>query len=163
MAATETSAVPPLDIRVDDLTSAPIAAFLAEHLRDMHATSPPESVHALDLAGLRQPTITFWSVWSHDELRGCAALKHLDERHAELKSMRTAPQHRGKGLGGQILQFVMEEARRRGYRRLSLETGSQPYFLPARSLYAARGFLPCPPFGPYTDDPNSVYMTRELG
>ena len=151
-----------LQIRSDDLSDPRIAEFLADHLRDMYATSPPESVHALDLAGLKKPEISFWTVWDDNELVGCGALKRLDAEHAELKSMRTALTRRKQGLGKLILQFILQEARRRGYRRMSLETGSMKFFEPARSLYASYGFKNCEPFADYKEDPNSVFMTMSL-
>jgi len=151
-----------VEIKVDDLTDPRIAALLQEHLDDMYRTSPPESVHALDLAKLRTPEITFWSVWLGSELVGCGALKHLDAEHAELKSMRTPNAHRRKGVGKIILDHILSEARQRGYRRISLETGSMDFFEPARRLYASYGFLPCKPFADYWDDPNSFFMTRTL-
>lgn len=151
-----------LEIRVDDLSDPRIATFLADHLKDMYATSPPESVHALDLTGLKKPEITFWSVWRGTNLVGCGALKRLDSKHVELKSMRSSPAHRREGIGRTILEFILNEARLAGYRRMSLETGSQPFFEPARSLYASYGFTYCSPFSDYKDDPNSVFMTREL-
>ncbi len=151
-----------LEIHGDDLSDPRIAQFLTEHISDMRAVSPPESKHALDLDGLRQPEITFWSVWSAGALVGCAALKHLSPTHAELKSMRTAASVRRSGVATHILQFIVAEARRRGYQRLSLETGAMPFFAPARALYAKHGFQPCPPFNGYTDDPNSVFMALEL-
>jgi putative acetyltransferase len=128
----------------------------------MYSVSPPESVHALDLEGLRRPEITFWSVWSGTELAGCGALKQLSQEHAEIKSMRTAEAHRRRGVASKLVKHIMKEAQQRGYRRLSLETGSQPYFEPARTLYASFGFRPCGPFQGYVEDPNSVFMTREL-
>ena len=151
-----------LEIRVDDLSDPRIAEFLADHLRDMYATSPPESVHALDLSGLKKPGITFWSAWNGTALVGCGALKRLDSQHVELKSMRTSPAHRRTGIGRTILEFILNEARVAGYRRMSLETGSQPFFEPARSLYSSYDFTYCGPFADYRDDPNSVFMTRAL-
>lgn len=151
-----------MEIRVDDLRSAEIAALLQEHLDDMKLHSPPESIHALDLEKLRQPGITFWSLWQGDELMGCGAIKQLDPTHGEIKSMRTSSRHRRKGVAAAMLQHILEEAQRRGYRRLSLETGSPAAFVPARELYARFGFRPCGPFADYTDDPYSVFMTREL-
>jgi putative acetyltransferase len=151
-----------VDIRLDDLSDPRIAEFLEEHLRDMRSVSPPESVHALDLERLKKPEIAFWSFWSGPELVGCGALKRLDAEHAELKSMRTATSYRRKGLGKIILEHIMDEARRRGYRRMSLETGSMSFFEPARSLYASYGFVRCPPFANYREDPYSVCMTRSL-
>ena len=149
-------------IRVDDLAGAEIRGLLAEHLRSMHEFSPPESVHALDIDGLRRPEITFWTAWSEAELLGCGALKELDPAHGEIKSMRTAAAHRRKGVGRAMLQHIVAEARRRSYSRLSLETGSMRAFEPARKLYESFGFTYCAPFADYSDDPNSVFLTRTL-
>jgi len=149
-------------IRVDDLSGPEIRALLEEHLREMHALSPPESVHALDLDALRGPEITFWTVWSGGELLGCSALKELDAAHGEIKSMRTSSAHRNKGVARATLAHIISEARQRSYARLSLETGSMHAFEPARSLYASFGFTYCPPFADYVEDPNSVFMTRAL-
>jgi len=151
-----------MEIRLDDLTGAPVRALLAEHLENMHALSPRESVHALDAAALCKPDITFWSVWSGAELLGCGALKELDPLHGEIKSMRTVQAHRRRGVGRAMLQHIMDEARRRRYARLSLETGSMAAFEPARRLYESFGFGYCPPFSSYADDPNSVFLTRTL-
>lgn len=149
-------------IEIDDLTRPEVHALLADHLADMHATSPAESVHALDLTGLRRPDVTMWTLWDDGALLGCAALRELSPDAGEIKSMRTVAEARGRGLGRLLLEHVITEAQRRGYRRLSLETGSQDFFAPARRLYARHGFIECPPFGDYTLDPNSVYMTREV-
>jgi len=151
-----------MHIRLDDLTGPEVRALLEEHLAGMHALSPPESVHALDLAGLRKPDVTFWTAWEDDALVGCGALKELDARHAEVKSMRTASAHRRKGVARAMLAHIMAEARGRAYERLSLETGSMAAFEPARRLYESFGFRYCGPFADYVDDPNSVFMTREL-
>jgi len=151
-----------MEIRLDDLGGAEIRALLAEHLRNMHQLSPPESVHALDLTALLKPDITFWTIWSDRELLGCGALKELTPEHGEIKSMRTATAHRGKGVGRAMLQHIMAEARRRSYVRLSLETGSMAAFEPARRLYESFGFTYCPPFADYAEDPNSVFLTRTL-
>ena len=151
-----------LEIRLDDLTDPRIGAFLEDHLRDMRAVSPPESKHALDLAGLRQPDIRFWSAWHGDRLVGCVALKKLDAHHGELKSMRIAPNARRGGLARQLLAHVLDAALADGLRRISLETGSMAFFAPARALYAAHGFVGCAPFGNYRADPNSVFMTLPL-
>lgn len=148
-----------IQIREDDLRGAEIARLLQEHLEDMARHSPPESIHALDLEGLRAPGITFWTAWQGDELVGCGALKELDPQHGEIKSMRTARTHLRKGVAAQMLQHIVEEARRRRYRRLSLETGSMAAFAPARRLYDRFGFAACGPFGDYREDPNSVFMT----
>lgn len=151
-----------MEIRVDDLRGPEIALLLEEHLRHMRRISPPESVHALDLGALRRPEITFWTVWDGAELAGCGAIKELDPRHGEIKSMRTAAAHLRQGVASAMMRHILQEAARRVYRRLSLETGSMAAFVPARSLYARFGFRECGPFADYVDDPNSVFMTREL-
>ena len=151
-----------MNIKRDDLRGLETAALLNEHLADMAAASPPESCHALNLGGLRQPEVTFWSVWEGPELLGCGALKELDAGHAEIKSMRTAQTHRGKGVGTLMLQHLLTEAGRRGYRRLSLETGSMAFFEPAHRLYRRFGFETCEPFASYVEDPNSLFMTKVL-
>ncbi|HEV2708143.1 MAG TPA: GNAT family N-acetyltransferase [Pyrinomonadaceae bacterium] len=151
-----------MDIKIDDLSGSEIHELLQEHLRNMHLHSPPESVHALDIEALRSPEITFWTVWENGELLGCGALKELDSRHAEIKSMRTSARHLRKGVAKTLLQHIIDEARRRGYSRLSLETGSMEAFAPARQLYAGFGFTYCEPFADYVEDPYSVFMTREL-
>ncbi len=116
----------------------------------------------LDLPGLRRSEVTFWSLWDGPALAGCGALKELDALHGEIKSMRTASAYQRRGIGAQMLQHLIAEARRRGYRRLSLETGSMEYFAPARKLYARFGFVTCPPFASYTEDPNSIFMMKAL-
>lgn len=151
-----------LQIVVDPLDGPEVAALLREHLEDMYRLSPPESVHALDLAKLRRADVTFWSAWTGGELLGCAALRELDGWHGEVKSMRTTPAHRRSGVGAALLQRVLDEAVGRGYRRLSLETGTQPEFAPARALYARFGFTSCGPFADYVEDPYSAFMTRAL-
>jgi putative acetyltransferase len=151
-----------MDIRQDDLSGPAIIALLQEHLDDMHCITPAGSVHALDLAGLRMPAITFWSAWREQELLGCAALKELDSRSGEIKSMRTARPHRGKGVAAALLRHIIGVAAQRQYQVLKLETGSFPAFAPARSLYLRHGFEFCGPFAGYRDDPNSVYMELML-
>ena len=151
-----------MQIRVDDLTSPQVIRLLQEHLQDMTRHSPPESIHALNLDALRKPEITFWSVWQGDELMGCGALKRLDAAHGEIKSMRTASAHLREGVAAAMLRFVIEEAMRRGYRRLSLETGAMQAFAPAHRLYAGFGFEFCGPFAEYAEDPYSVFMTKAL-
>lgn len=151
-----------MEIRVDDLTGDTVQALVLEHLSEMLAGSPPESVHALSTDGLRRPDVTFWTAWEHDELLGCGALKELDGGHGEVKSMRTAAAHLRKGVARRMLQHIVDEAKRRGYRRLSLETGSMESFLPARSLYESFGFRYCAPFATYKEDPYSAFMTKEL-
>jgi putative acetyltransferase len=151
-----------MHIELDDLSRPEIAELLKEHLASMFVHSPPESVHALPIEGLRSPDITFWSVWENGELLGCGALKELDPQHGEIKSMRTASAHLRKGVARAVLRQIITEAKRRGYRRLSLETGSMAAFEPARRLYATCGFSYCEPFRDYANDPNSVFMTMEL-
>lgn len=151
-----------LVVAVEDPDQPDVRALLEEHLRDMYATSPAESVHALDLAGLTHPAITFWTARTGDALLGCGALRHLDEGHGEVKSMRTRPDARGRGVGATVLRAIVDEAVRRGYARLSLETGSQDFFAPARSLYRRHGFTDCPPFADYAEDPSSVFLSRVL-
>lgn len=151
-----------MNIRLDDLRGAGIHALLEEHLRDMHAVSPPESVHALDLSALRHASIAFWCAWSGDELLGCGALKELGPSHGEIKSMRTVSAHRRKGVARAMLAHIVAEARVRSYRHLSLETGSMAAFAPAQKLYRSFGFTFCAPFAGYVEDPNSVFMTRVL-
>lgn len=146
----------------DDLTGPEIVNLIGEHLRNMHRLSPPESIHALGLEKLRQPDITFWTVWDGSELMGCGALKQLDLKHGEIKSMRTAAAHLRKGVASVMLRHILGEAKQRGYSRVSLETGAAIAFEPARQLYARHGFLGCGPFGDYRPDPNSVFMTLEL-
>jgi putative acetyltransferase len=153
---------PTLRIEPGGLTRPEVHDLLAAHLADMHATSPAESVHALDLTGLQSPEVTFWTVWSDEELLGCGALKQLDAEHGEIKSMRTAPHARGMGVASRVLDHILTEAKSRGYERLSLETGTQAFFEPARRLYQRFGFVECPPFGDYRLDPNSVFMTRTV-
>src|SRR5215831_18788623 len=151
-----------MDIRLDDLSGPEIRALLQEHLDNMHALSPPESVHAMDIAKLRRPDITFWTVWSGNDLLGCGALRELSPWHGEVKSMRTAQAHRRRGAGRAVLAHIIDEAQRRAYERLSLETGAMAAFAPAHRLYESFGFSFCGPFGDYVDDPNSVFMTKEL-
>ena len=148
--------------RIDDLQDPRIAQLLEEHLEDMHRTSPPESVHALDLDKLRQPEITFWSLWVGDDLAGCGAIKRLSEDHAEIKSMRTANSHRGKGYGAAMLEHIINHAQASGLKRLSLETGTPDFFIPAQQLYSKYGFEICGPFGDYSLDPYSVFYTKAL-
>lgn len=150
-------------IAIDSPVSADVRGLLDEHLSEMHATSPPESVHALDHSALLAPSITFWT--ARDEtgaLLGCVALSELTPAHGEVKSMRTAAPARGRGVGAALVRHVLAEARTRGYTRLSLETGTQEFFAPARRLYARHGFTKCGPFADYRPDPFSTFMTLTL-
>lgn len=151
-----------IEIRVDDLRGPEIAQLLETHLAHMRAISPPESVHALDLDKLRKPDITFWTVWRGNELVGCGALRELDPYHGEIKSMHTTADARGLGIGRKMVEHILTTARERGYTRLSLETGATEDFIAARTLYQSFGFVPCPPFGDYFEDPFSAHMTLKL-
>lgn len=150
-------------IRADDLTGEEILGLLAAHLVEMRAFSPACSVHAMPAERLREPDVTFWSIWDGDQLAGCGALKRLDDRHGEIKSMRAAPAYRGRGAGAAMLRHIVAQAQRRGYRRLSLETGRAPVFDAAIALYARHGFIECDAFADYPDDdPFSLFMIRTL-
>lgn len=152
----------PLRFHLDDLSGEPTRALIAKHLAGMHASSPPESVHAFDIDKLRQPGVTFWSAWLGEEIAGCGALKRLDAQRGELKSMRVADTFLGRGVGRAMLEHLIVEARKRGLRSLWLETGSSAAFIPALRLYESAGFVRCGPFDGYTDDPFSVFMTRAI-
>ncbi|MBF6241818.1 GNAT family N-acetyltransferase [Nocardia otitidiscaviarum] len=150
-------------IIVDDLTDPRVIALLEAHVAEMLDNSPEDSMHALDLDGLRKPEITCWTVWDGADLAGCGALKELDATHGEIKSMRTIGARRGRGVGGMLLRHIVEQAAGRGYERLSLETGAADFYLPAVRLYQRHGFTHCGPFADYAADPHSVFMTRSLG
>jgi putative acetyltransferase len=169
-------------IQADDLTGPEIIALLQQHLNDMHLTSPPESVHALDLTGLRAAEVSFWTLWvsqqaqsfnespltessatESEQLAGCGALKQLDAQTAEIKSMRTAEAFRRQGVAARMLEHLITVAGERGYQQLYLETGSMAYFAPARAMYQRFGFIECGPFADYVEDPNSVFMVKHLG
>ncbi|ENJ1749681.1 TPA: GNAT family N-acetyltransferase [Vibrio parahaemolyticus] len=149
-------------IEIDNLERQQVLALLEEHLQDMYATSPPESVHALDVSKLKLPSITFWTGWDGDQLLGCVAMSQLEDGHAELKSMRTTPSARKQGVASRLLNHVIEQAKHQGIQRLSLETGSMAFFEPAHRLYEKHGFVYCEPFGDYQPDPNSRFMTLAL-
>lgn len=153
---------PAIRIEVDDPAAPDVRALLEEHLRSMHQLSPPESVHALDVESLKRPDVTFWTVRDGVRLLGCGALKQLDPSHGEIKSMRTPAANRRQGAGRAVLEHVIAVARERGYRRLSLETGTNEAFVPAQTLYRSFGFEPCEPFGDYRPDPHSAFMTLRL-
>ena len=152
----------PLHFLVDDLSGAAIRALIARHLAGMHASSPASSVHAFDVERLRQPGVTFYSAWLGDALAGCGALQRLDDARGELKSMRVADAFLGRGVGRAILLHLVAEARALGLVSLWLETGSTAPFTPALRLYESAGFVRCGPFGGYSDDPFSVFMTRAI-
>jgi len=151
-----------MEIKRDDLAGGEVISLLEEHLADMYATSPAESVHALDIDALKSPTITFYSCWENGELLGCAALRELDANHVELKSMRTATNARNLGVASTLLQHLLTVATERYYQQISLETGSMDFFKPARALYKKFGFEYCGPFGDYQLDANSRFMSRNV-
>jgi putative acetyltransferase len=151
-----------LRIEDDDLTRPEVQALLREHLENLATLSPVESMHALDIDQLRQPDVTFWTVWSGPDLLACGALRQLSPSHGEIKSMRTAAAHQRRGAARALLRHILDEARRRSYQRLSLETGTASAFEPAHRLYESFGFEPCGPFGEYVEDPNCRYFSREL-
>jgi putative acetyltransferase len=139
-----------------------VPTLLAHHLDTARAETARGSAHALDLSGLRSPDVQFWSAWDGDCVIAVGALKRLSESHGEIKSMHTQQLHRRKGVGGVMLRHIIAAAEQLGLSRLSLETGSWPYFTPARELYKRHGFVECPPFANYVADPNSVFITLEL-
>jgi putative acetyltransferase len=155
-----------MQIRLDDLQDSRVHNLLRLHLAEMAPTAPAESRHALDLSGLKAPSVSFWCVWDasggNETLAGFGALKALTDDHAEVKSMRTAPTHLRSGVASKVLTHLLNEAQRRGFKRVSLETGSMDYFAAARALYERFGFSPCGPFADYKLDPNSVFMTKQI-
>jgi putative acetyltransferase len=151
-----------MQIIVDNLEGQPIIQLLAEHMQDMQSSSPPESVHALDIEALKATDITFWSAWEDEELLGCAALKEISPTVGEIKSMRTASAHHRKGVASMLVNTIIETSLERGYKQLFLETGSMAEFDAARLLYTRFGFTLCPPFSHYEEDPNSLFMIRQL-
>ncbi len=153
-----------MSIRIEpaNLDTPEFAALIDTHAELMLSLSPPGSCHFLPMDGLRTPDVTVWEMRDGETLIGCGALKQLSETHGELKSMHTLADRRGGGLGRKMLDFILAEARRRGYQRISLETGSMDGFKPSRTLYQSAGFDICPPFEDYVEDPNSVYMTLDL-
>ncbi len=146
----------------DDLTGTAITELLSFHLQEMHRWSPACKVHAMPVERLREPDVTFFSAWAVDRLAACGALKELDARRGELKSMRAAPEFRGQGAGQAVLVYLLERARERGYHWLGLETGNAEPFIPARKLYEKFGFRACPPFGDYVSDDFSLCMEMQL-
>ncbi|MCL1113144.1 GNAT family N-acetyltransferase [Shewanella basaltis] len=149
-----------MEILLDGLQDPGVIELLQVHLADMYATSPPESVHALDIDALSHSSITFWCAKRQGEVIGCVAIKELNKTHGEIKSMRTSAAARNQGVATALLLHLLDEAKRRGYQQLSLETGSMDFFAPARRLYQRHGFEYCGPFADYQADPNSLFMTR---
>ena len=150
-------------ISIDDPRADDVRALLDRHLEFAHSTTPPEDVFALDVDGLADAAVTFFSYRADGQVLGVAALKRIDDQHGEIKSMHTAKEARGRGIARALVDHVVGVARERGYRRLSLETGAGPAFEPARRLYASAGFTPCEAFGDYTPSPRSAYLTLRLG
>ena len=151
-----------IEFRVDDLTSLATQALVRHHLDGMHANSPQDSVHALDVDKLRQPGVIFWTGWVDDDIAVMGALKRLDSENGEIKSMRVADAFLGTGAGRAMLEHIVAEARKMGLTTLWLETGSTDAFIPAIKLYESSGFSVCGPFADYKLDPFSVFMTRRL-
>jgi putative acetyltransferase len=152
-----------MKIKDNGLDDPRVQTLLAHHFNTARAETSPGSAHALDLNGLRQPDIAFWSGWNGEHVIAIGALKRLSRFEGEIKSMHTEQSYRRKGAGRMMLQHIIAKARQMELSRLSLETGSQPYFGAARELYKRHGFVECPPFGSYVPDANSVFMTLELG
>ena len=136
--------------------------LLVNHFIELRSVSPEGSTHVLDIPGLKDPSIKFWSLWENEKLVGCGALKFLNEGHGEFKSIRIADNFRGKGLGARIIDHLISEAKKLNIKKLSIETGSGSFFSPARKLFQNCGFKTCEPFAHYKDDPNSCYFTLDL-
>jgi len=152
----------PLRIVAGGLDDPRVRALVEQHFTTARAATALCSAHALDVEGLKAPDVTFWAAWRGDQLLGVGALKRLDDDHGEIKSMHTATQHRRSGVGSAMVLHIIAAARSLGMKRLSLETGSADFFMPARELYRRHGFTECAPFAEYVEDPNSVYMTRDV-
>jgi putative acetyltransferase len=152
----------PIKITDGGLDDAPVQALLTHHFTTARAETGRGSAHALDLSGLKSPDIQFFSAWDGESVVAIGALKRLSESHGEIKSMHTEQSCRRKGAGSAMLRHIIARAREMAMTRLSLETGSWPYFIPAREFYKRHGFAECPPFEGYVPDPNSVFMTLEL-
>ena len=142
------------DLLVNDL--------LEKHFIELRSVSPEGSTHVLDIPGLKEPSIKFWSLWENNELIGCGALKFLEKNHGEFKSIRVAEKFKKAGIGEKIIDHLIEEAKKLEVSKLSIETGAGEFFLPARKLFSKFGFKKCPPFAHYKEDPNSCYYTLNL-
>ena len=136
--------------------------LLKKHFAELKSVSPTGSTHVLDIDGLKDPSIKFWSLWENNKLIGCGALKFLEKNHGEFKSIRVADEFKKKGVGERIINHLIEEAKKLKISKLSIETGAGEFFLPARNLFSKFGFKTCPPFAHYKDDPNSCYYTLNL-
>lgn len=151
-----------MQILPGDLADPRIIALLDAHVTTARAATARGSAHALDVTALQAPDISFWAIWDGDALLAVGALRRLAPDHGEIKSMHTAQAARRLGAGGTMLRHLIDTARAGGLSRLSLETGAWDYFIPARAFYQRHGFVECPPFGDYTADPNSVFMSLDL-
>ena len=136
--------------------------LLKKHFIELRSVSPAGSTHVLDIDGLKDPSIKFWSLWENNKLVGCGALKFLEKNHGEFKSIRVADEFKKKGIGERIINHLIEEAKKLKISKLSIETGAGDFFLPARNLFSKFGFKKCPPFAHYKDDPNSCYYTLNI-
>ena len=136
--------------------------LLKKHFIELRSVSPAGSTHVLDIDGLKDPSIKFWSLWEDNKLVGCGALKFLEKKHGEFKSIRVADEFKKRGAGERIINHLIEEAKKLKISRLSTETGAREFFLPARKLFSKFGFKKCPPFAHYKEDPNSCYYTLNL-
>jgi putative acetyltransferase len=154
--------VPDVEISIDDPRADDVRKLLERHLAFANEHTPPKNIHALDVEGLLDPAVTFYSVRADGELLAVGALKRLDDQHAEVKSMHTAESARGRGIGRAMVDHLVGAARARGFRRISLETGTMQAFAPARALYASVGFGPCGPFGEYRSSPDNTFMTMTV-
>jgi len=151
-----------MKIKIDNLKNSEVEQLLQEHHDDMLQHSPPESVHALDLSSLKVPDVTFWTAWINGDLAGCGALKKLDDKHAEIKSMRTSRQFLRKGIAAKLLTHILATAKAQSFERISLETGTMDAFIPAQKLYRSFGFQVCQPFSNYQEDPYSMFLTKVI-
>ena len=136
--------------------------LLIKHFVELRSASPVGSAHVLDIPGLKVPSIKFWSLWENDKLIGCGALKFLDDEHGEFKSIRIHDDFRKQGHGTNVINHLINEAKKLKIKRLSIETGAGKFFAPARKLFNYSGFKPCPPFAHYKEDINSLYFTKHL-
>ena len=136
--------------------------LLKKHFIELRSVSPAGSTHVLDIDGLKDPSIKFWSLWVNNELVGCGALKFLEKKHGEFKSIRVADKFRKTGIGEKIIDYLIEEAKKLEVSKLSIETGAGNFFLPARKLFSKFGFKKCSPFAHYKNDPNSCYYSLDL-
>tara|TARA_B100000131_G_C18103561_1_gene606930 strand:- start:966 stop:1421 length:456 start_codon:yes stop_codon:yes gene_type:complete len=136
--------------------------LLNKHFFELRSVSPEGSTHVLDIPGLKDPSIRFWSLWENDELIGCGAIKIFDNNHGEFKSIRVADKFRKSGVGEKIISHLIDRAKQIGIKKLSIETGAGDFFLPARKLFKKFGFISCKPFAHYKEDPNSRYYTLDF-